>query len=395
MDKGVRNQMIDAARGLAMLLVLYGHALEMFFPGRADGRFSPFAFEAWRMIFAFHMPAFYFVSGLVSANLGAKPFGKILASAIALLLFADITHLLAAPLQAAALYHQGHSLAFIAGQVLSPLLSGEGFNLVVTWFLVSLVFVQIFAWSYLHIPRAARWTILAFTAGLYVVFQISGYQLFQFSTWGAGLVFFLMGCAAERRQARMEENARPRTAPGEAGPFRQRRSLFYFLIGCIAVAEVAILYPLNRGCSIALDAVCHPYKGTNQFAVLLVDGHLGFLPLFFLTAAPGIAAVIAFAEAMQGTSLTDAMAWIGRNTLPLLILNGLVLAFVEHRLAGVLPFSDGAMAAMTWAAALTLAQLAVLPLVKPALDWLYAQCRMFSQQLVSRLWRSAPERPAI
>jgi len=46
MDKSGRNQMIDAVRGLAMLLVVYGHALEMFFPGRADGRFSPFAFEA-------------------------------------------------------------------------------------------------------------------------------------------------------------------------------------------------------------------------------------------------------------------------------------------------------------------------------------------------------------
>src|SRR5215213_1425302 len=97
MDKSARSQLVDVARGLAMLLVVYGHALEIFFNGRVDGRFSTFPFETWRPIYAFHMPAFYFVSGLVSANLSGKTLRKTLVTAIALILFADITHLLIAP----------------------------------------------------------------------------------------------------------------------------------------------------------------------------------------------------------------------------------------------------------------------------------------------------------
>src|SRR3954469_13815386 len=101
MNNGGRNKMNEAAGGIAMLLVVYGHAVEMFFTGRFDSRVDHFAFETWRMIFAFHMPAFYFVSGLVSVNLGAKSLDRVLATAMALILFADITHLLVAPVQAA------------------------------------------------------------------------------------------------------------------------------------------------------------------------------------------------------------------------------------------------------------------------------------------------------
>jgi fucose 4-O-acetylase-like acetyltransferase len=386
-----RNQIIDAARGCAMLLVVYSHALEVFFNGRIDGGMSHAAFETWRMIFAFHMPAFYFVSGLVAVNLNGKPLGKMLAAAMTLILFADITHLLAAPLQAAALYHHGNSLGAIAKQIVKPLILGENFNLVVTWFLVSLAFVQILAWSYLHARRAVRWCIWAFLAALYLVFQRWGYQVFQFSTWGAGLFFFLLGYTVARKGIWVADNAEPLTAPSKTGAFGRSRSLYYFVTGCLAVAAIFILYPLNTGCFASLAEVCHPYKGTHVFAVLLVDGNLGFLPLFFLTALLGIAAVLAFVGTMQGTFLIKPTAWVGRNTLPLLILNGVVLAFVEHRLAMGLAFPNGAMAPMAWAAVLTAAQLVILPLAKPALDWLHAQCRLYAEAILEKGFAFLPK----
>jgi hypothetical protein len=101
--------------------------------------------------------------------------------------------------------------------------------------------------------------------------------------------------------------------------------------------------------------------------------------LFFLTAALGIFAVVALAKASRF------WGWIGRNTLPLLILNGLVLAFVQHRLAKLFPASNMAVAALTWAAAVTLVQLAALPAIKPLLDRLYAECRAFSETIVKGL----------
>jgi fucose 4-O-acetylase-like acetyltransferase len=371
MHKAVRNQGIDAMRGVAMVLVVYGHALEMFSTGTGAGHA---AFETWRMIFAFHMPAFYFVSGLVAANLKAKPFVKALAAALSLILFAAITHLLVAPLQAAALYHQGNSAQVIATQILKPLLLGQGFNLVVTWFLVSLAFVQILAWIYLQARPWGRLAIWLCLAGLYFVFQVSDYQLFQFSTWGAGLVFFLLGHAVAR-SGWLEDGASWMGLSERLG---------YFLIACLAAASVFVLYPLNQGCALVLDAICRPYRGRYPFAVLFAEGHLGFLPLFFLTAVLGILAVAALAKAAQGG--VWGLTWIGRNTLALLILNGLVLAFVQHRLAKLFPVSNMAMAALAWAAVATLVQLFALPLIRPVLDRLYAVCRSFSETVVKNLF---------
>ncbi len=344
------------------------------------------------MNLAFHMPAFYFISGLVAVNLKFRPLGKMLAGAMTLIMFADITHLLAAPLQAAALYHHGNSLGVIAKQILKPLILGQDFNLVVTWFLVSLAFVQILAWNYLRARNAVRWCIWGFTAVLYFVFQAWGFQVFQFSTWGAGLFFFLMGYTVALKRLWITENAAPLTTPSGATVSDRFRSLCYFLVGGLALAMVVILYPLNKGCFTTLAEVCHPYKATHLFTVLLVDGNLGFLPLFFLTAALGIAAIVLrFVRAIRGTALIRPMAWIGQNTLPLLIVNGVVLAFVEHRLAMGLAFPNGAMAPLAWAAVLTLAQLCLLPLVKTALDRVYAQCRLYAEAILVELFAFLPK----
>jgi len=382
MDGRFRNPVIDAARGLTMALVVYAHALEIFTTGGADGRGNHLAFEFWRMIFAFHMPAFYFVSGLVSENFAARPPSKMLAAAMSLILLADITHLAVAPLQAVALLHQGNPLGIAAWQILSPLVLGQDFNLIVTWFLVSLAFVQIFAWIYLHARPAVRWLIWALLAGLYFAFQQTGQQIFQFSTWGAGLVFFLMGHAVARKGLWIKEGAGVSAGASPTGLWHS--SARHFLIGCAAAAAVFILYPFNHGCSVTPNEFCHLYRGTHLFAVLFVDGQLGFLPLFFLTAALGIVAVTAFAKAIQGTVMAGPTAWVGRNTLPILILNGFILVFVQHRLATRFAFQNSQVAALAWALALTVLQLAALAVVKPGVDWLYGQCRLLSQAIVSR-----------
>src|SRR5689334_15262664 len=62
-----RNSMLDVARGLGIILVIYGHSLEVAF-FRSDPVFVASAFEQWRVIYSFHMPLFFVVSG--AAHLG-------------------------------------------------------------------------------------------------------------------------------------------------------------------------------------------------------------------------------------------------------------------------------------------------------------------------------------
>jgi fucose 4-O-acetylase-like acetyltransferase len=53
-----RNPAVDAVRGLAILLVVVGHAIQ---GSVADFRSNP----AWQIIYAFHMPLFFAISGYV------------------------------------------------------------------------------------------------------------------------------------------------------------------------------------------------------------------------------------------------------------------------------------------------------------------------------------------
>ena len=137
-----RNQTIDLLRGMAMLLVIYGHALEMFFvPNmRADHGFDRVAFQAWSLIYSFHMPAFYFVSGMTAIYFATRPFRKILLTALTFILLADFAHLLGAvPFVGVAIYHHVPTI-HIVKNVIRPFVAGwvivlccPGFSFPLPW----------------------------------------------------------------------------------------------------------------------------------------------------------------------------------------------------------------------------------------------------------------------
>ena len=79
-QKPARDATWDIARGIGMMLVIYGHLLEPIYPAnRALGQ--PLMQDAavqWQTIYSFHMMLFFLVSGAVNLKLpkrlGLMPF---------------------------------------------------------------------------------------------------------------------------------------------------------------------------------------------------------------------------------------------------------------------------------------------------------------------------------
>ncbi len=320
MTNRVRDPAIDILRGLPMIGVLYAHGLEMFI--RPTGlAFDPVSLAIWQTISSFCIVAFFFVSGLTAQNLDKQSLRKVLVSSLSLILIADIIQITFAPIRIATGLSAHEPPLLIAKHILAPLLTGAKFSTSIPWFLVALAFARMLAWVYLRSgtkERVAIWgvTVLAFVASTSVE-----EPYFEAQCWTIGLAFLLLGREAVRR------NLLAFTAP--------RLPL---MLGFVALwALTLVLAPRNHGCLFDAVRVCssHP-EWHGQFAVELVLGRTGFLPLFVLSGLVGIAALVATAFVTRRTAIGAFFAWIGRNTVPLIMMNGIVYAGIEPMMSRAL-----------------------------------------------------------
>lgn len=317
MNDRVRDPAIDILRGLPMIGVLYAHGLEMFI--RPTGlAFDPVSLAIWQTISSFVIVAFFFVSGLTVLNLDKQPLRKVLVSSLSLVLIADIIQITYAPIRIATGLSAHEPPLLIAKHILAPLVTGAKFSTSIPWFLVALALVRLLAWVYLRSgtkERVAIWvvTVLAFVASTSVE-----EPYLEAQSWTIGLAFLLLGREAVRR------NLLALTAP----------RLLLMLGFAVLVALTIVLAPLNRGCLFDAVRVCssHP-EWHGQFGVELVLGRTGFLPMFVLSGLVGIGALMATAFVTRQTAIGAFFAWVGRNTVPLIMMNGIMYAAIEPMLS--------------------------------------------------------------
>jgi fucose 4-O-acetylase-like acetyltransferase len=365
----VRDPVIDIARGSAMLLVIFGHTLLIFFLARPDGGFDPYAFATAQAIQSFHMPAFYFISGMAALRLHERNFYQVVSQALTLVFFAYTTHLIAVPLVGTVHGDFSHPASLVKMAV-RPLLLGKDFALMVPWFLISLAAVQCLAWVYLHSSRMVR---IALATSLIAIFiaDANGLKVvFMDNTWGIGLFFFLMGRAFSGAK-------KPAITPRLAA-----------VTASVTIGLVTILHPLNKGCP--LD----PVSNCNQsiypsFGVNIVAGQVGFLPLFLVTAFLGIASLILLAQAVKPFRASALLVWIGQNTLSLLILNGAFLVLATPVLAAHISLRPWAW--LMWSVLITAGHVAILPLIKPGMDRLQNLCRQAGDGVIHIAQKHFPE----
>jgi fucose 4-O-acetylase-like acetyltransferase len=355
----VRDAAVDIARGLAMLLVIYGHALEIYFAKGNSFDFS--SFEQWRVVYSFHMPLFFLISGIVHKR---KDFRTVLTGSLMLMAIALMLHVAGW----IALY-----TGFVPEEVslktlVKPFLAGDGFHLSIMWFLYSLAMVQILNFLFWRYGTVVRILIVAACVGLYAAGYLTDKNYYQVMSWGIGLLFFMIGHAMAR--------------------FAWRPSLYLFpFLG----AAVIYLAPLNHGCLFSLTAQCGLDRLRGEYAVWLISGKIGFLPLFFVTAVLGSLTVISLAQLIaRMPAVPTLFQYIGRHTLDLLIINafvqGLLNPYMQIHMGETLRQHGTAVAL-----ALTAIQVALLPVLLPvtrqvaaAGRWIAASVLALADGLVRR-----------
>ncbi len=320
-----RLNALDVGRGLAIISVIYGHALAPWVL-TAGENFNEAAFLQWKLGAAFMMPFFFFLSGLSWRE--GKSFAASARQAFTLILIALI---------ASAVYDFARLIAsltgigpMIGGQTLSimeylagvgrMILIGDYYSLSPLWFIVCLAVVRLIAALAVRLRPVSA---MALTA-LVVVLSTASIDLdwrnfYQIKPLGVAFLFFMAG-----RLARSGFHALERT-PAAA-----------YALTLIGAAVVALTFHLNEGCR--WDAVAHCGESwlDGRFGVAMIHGQIGNIPFFMLTALAGIgfASGLAIILARFGGAVGRKLDAWGGNSLNLVIVNAGFLhvgnVFVEH-----------------------------------------------------------------
>lgn len=356
---------LDIGRGIAIVSVMYGHALSPWFVA-ADGYFSEAAFLQWKFGASFMMAFFFFLSGVGWRE--DKSLAATTRQALALVLitlFASIAYngaRLGASMMGLAplLGGQGLDFSSFAAEIVRMVTIGDYYSFSALWFLVALAMVRVLA--ALSIRARAPFSILVAIGLLTLTLvstQLGWRNFYQVNLIGIAFAFFLAGHAA--RDLFHAVGRRPAAAYA------------LLLIGGVVLVST---FHLNQGCRWDMTARCgEPWLG-GRFGVTMIFGHFGNLPLFAITAIAGVA----FASALSillarfgGVIGRRLDAW-GGNSLDLLVVNCLFLhvgnTFVERWIAPNVA-ADSAVFFMTLFAVTLAANLVAAHLLERPLRWLH------------------------
>lgn len=336
----MRLDWLDTAKGLGIILVFYGHFLQR---GVAPG--LPGAEPQMQLIYAFHMPLFFLVAGCLfkpPTQLRARVAQLALRRLVPMLFFG----LLLAPLWIgyALQHHQPLGVA-PAAEVAWDYLAGLPTLDWVTWFLVCLFVCECLA--LLALPRLhALWAQLVF-ALLCIVAGVSFSQHSQSPddglwyllgrTWFlseavVALGFYTVGHAGHAWAVRLADDA--------------RRTRWVLLL---SLAALLLSFRLNP---------------TEAGVVMMAARQHGNAFAFAFSALAGSLATLTLGMLLAGVPALAGLRWLGRNTLPLLGLNGVFFHFVDAKLGRLLAPELGAVGLTFEAVLVTLASMLLcVPLV--------------------------------
>ncbi|MBL8546275.1 MAG: hypothetical protein JNL81_07410 [Hyphomonadaceae bacterium] len=314
--QSTRTSALDIGRGLAIVSVIYGHALAPWFMAAGE-RFSEPAFLQWKFGASFMMVFFFFLSGLgwrEEKSLQATLRQSLVLIAVAWLASAafDVFRLsLSLTGVTAALGIPPLDLVAFLRDLARMAVYGDAYALSALWFLVALAIVRLIASSALRLGSgAAAAAAIALMALTLAATELGWRNFYQVSLIGVAFLAFMGGHAARGFAAELEGN---------------RRAVFGLLVAAGVI--VFSTFGLNQGCRWDVTGNCGQAWLNGGFGVSMVIGQFGNLPLFFATAAAGVGFALALSIMLAhvgGPVARKLSAW-GANSLNLLIVNAVFL----------------------------------------------------------------------
>jgi acyltransferase len=297
-----RVSWIDNAKALGIIAVFYGHIVEKIFLTYT----TPAAALQYKLIYSFHMPLFFILSGYLIKQTQRQTFlafmkNKFMTRIVPFLFF----NILIIPCY----FIEGIDVGEFLQKALYLLAGRPGFNYI-TWFLACLLSVEVinyFLYPLLHRSKAVLCTVMALcyimgwglSHNAEIINQymtIPDYWFIQEALVAYG--FYLFGnliTAFPRLHEKMNTNF----------------NVFLFLI---TAACVFATFNLNNG----------PFK-MYPVASFAFGGYGNFL-LFPFTAIAGSLCIISVSRLIPSIGF---MSFLGRNTLPLMGLNGILDLFAN------------------------------------------------------------------
>lgn len=287
-----RVSWIDVARGIGIILVVYGHTLSA---------------HSWRyLIYSFHMPLFFFLSGLVFTYREDEPPKKVLLKNARNLLY---PYLIFALLSFAIWVVTRHPAPPELGKQFLSIFYGNGNNNLlifnnILWFLPCLFLTRIGFYGLRKVIVDKRYLI-----SVLVAFSVIGYlsSLF-FSSWK---LFFGLETALT---AIVFFGAGHIWKTATAGPLSWARPQQWFV--------------LFLGSGVCLLFAVLNYQATGLQVDMRVD-RLNNYAYFYLAAFGGIAATLALSQLIQRNSILE---YLGKKTLVLFAWHLLLFPYITRLL---------------------------------------------------------------
>ncbi|HYD88200.1 MAG TPA: acyltransferase [Vitreimonas sp.] len=318
-----RANALDVGRGIAILSVIYGHALAPWFMGAGE-HFSEAAFLQWKFGASFMMVFFFFLSGVgwredkSLATTLRQALSLVILTLIACVLF-DLLRLIAtlAGFAAALGVDPLEPMRFVRGLARMAVL-GDVYSLTALWFLVALAVVRVIA---AVANRFGDLVLIGVGLGLFALTltatALSWRNVYQIDLLGVAFLAFIAGHYARDLVQALE----------------RRRAAAYALL-LVAGAGTALTFHLNEGCRWDVTAQCGQAWLGGHFGVSMVIGQFGNIPMFMVTAVCGAAFAMSLSILLArygGFVGARIDAW-GRNSLNLLVVNSLFLHLVNPQI---------------------------------------------------------------
>ena len=304
-----RISWIDNAKALGIIAVFYGHIIEKIFLTYN----IPAAGFQYKLIYSFHMPLFFLLSGYLVKETQSRKFSvfmknKFMTRIVPFFFF----NILILPCYFISLKisHQSIDVGQFFQQSLNLLYGRAAFNFI-TWFLACLFSVEVI--NYLLYPILRRNRIVLCCA--MVLFYIMGWSF----SYKADIInqyitipdFWFIHEALVAYSFYLSGNLIA-SFPIFHKKINPYLSVLLFLLTAVCVL---VTFNMNYG----------PFFSTYTVVMFAFGGYGSFL-LFPLTAIAGSMCIISASRLMPSISF---MSFLGRNTLPLMGLNGILTLFAN------------------------------------------------------------------